>query len=164
MICVVAAAAKNRVIGRSGGIPWDIPEDRAYFKALTTGGAVIMGRKTFESIGRPLPKRLNIVISGSKTFNGRMLRTAQSLPEAVRIAERYSHRKPLTGIFICGGAAVYEEGLEIADRVCLTELYDEYEGDVFFPELPERFRLVSCDDRPELRLRFCVYDSEVSSD
>ena len=144
MICVVAAAAKNRVIGRSGGIPWDIPEDRAYFKALTTGGAVIMGRKTFESIGRPLPKRLNIVISGSKTFNGRMLRTAQSLPEAVRIAERYSHRKP--------------------DRVCLTELYDEYEGDVFFPELPERFRLVSCDDRPELRLRFCVYDSEVSSD
>ncbi len=157
MISVVAAAAKNRIIGRGGGIPWDIPEDRAYFKALTTGGAVIMGRKTFESIGRPLPERLNIVISGSKAYSGKLLRTAKSLPEAIEIAERYSLRKPLKGIFICGGAAVYEQGLELADRVYLTELYDEYDGDVYFPELPERFRLISCDDRPELRLRFCIY-------
>ena len=158
MISVIAATAKNRVIGSGGGIPWDIPEDRAYFKALTTGGAVIMGRKTYESIGRPLPERLNIVISGSKVYSGKMFRTAKSLTEAVAVAERYALRKPLKGIFLCGGAAVYEQGLSVADRVYLTELYDEYEGDVYFPELPECFHLVSCDERPELRLRFCVYE------
>jgi len=160
MISIIAAAAANGVIGKDGGIPWDIPEDRAYFKELTTGGAVIMGRRTYESIGRPLPERLNIVVSGSAVFSGKMLRTAGSLDEAVKTAEKWLRRKHSdSGIFLCGGAEIYRQGLEKAERIYLTELYDEYEGDVYFPEFSrEDFRLVSCDDHPELRLRFCVYE------
>ena len=160
MTAIAAAVAKNGVIGANGSIPWDIPEDRAYFRKLTMGGAVIMGRTTFESIGRPLPGRLNIVVSGSCEYRGVMLRTAKSLAAASAMAERGLKRRGMRGdIFLCGGSSIYREGLETADRLYITELYDEYEGDVYFPEInEEQFRLVSCDDRPELRLRFCIYD------
>lgn len=159
MICIIAAVAANGVIGANGGIPWDIPEDRKYFKSLTTGGVVVMGRRTFESIGRPLPERMNIVVSSGSCFKGRMLRTVPDLDSAVRAGERYLRRRVGGDIFLIGGAEIYRQGLEIADRIFLTELYDEYEGDVYFPELSrEKFRLVSCDDRPELRLKFCIYE------
>lgn len=160
MICIIAAAAANGVIGANGGIPWDIPEDRAYFKSLTTGGVVIMGRRTYESIGRPLPERLNIVVSGRGRFIGKMLRTAASLDAAVRTGKNWLRRRASDGgIFLCGGAEIYRQGLKKARRIYLTELYDEYEGDVYFPEFSrEDFRLISCDDRPELRLRFCIYE------
>ena len=162
MISIIAAAAANGVIGANGGIPWDVPEDRAYFKRLTSGGAVIMGRRTFESIGRPLPERMNIVISSGGRLRGKMLRTAQSLDEGIEIAGKWLRKERTEGgIFLCGGAEIYRQGLEKAERIYLTELYDEYEGDVYFPEFSrEKFRLISCDDRPELRLRFCVYEKD----
>lgn len=161
MICIIAAVAANGVIGANGGIPWDIPEDRRYFRELTTGGVVIMGRRTYESIGRPLPDRYNIVVSGTGIFAGRSLRTAGNLEKALKLGKRYISRNGAGDIFLCGGAEIYRQGLEYADRLYLTELYDEYEGDVSFPEFDrEIFRPVQVQDHPELRLRFSVYAKE----
>lgn len=160
MTAIIAAVSRGGVIGANGSIPWDIPEDRAYFRELTTGGAVIMGRLTYESIGRPLTGRLNIVISHSRHYSGRLLLTAEGLDEAVETAENVLRCRGMSGdVFICGGSAVYRQGLALADRLYLTELYDEYDGEVYFPEFSRsEFVLTSCDDRPELRLRFCIYD------
>ncbi|MBR4626478.1 MAG: dihydrofolate reductase [Ruminococcus sp.] len=159
MTAVIAAVAKNGVIGANGTIPWNIPEDRAYFRRLTMGGAVIMGRLTYESIGRPLPGRLNIVVSRSTVYKGAILRTAGSTAAAVAMAERGLRRRGMKDdVFLCGGSGIYREGIALADRLYITELYDDYCGDTYFPEqFREGFELLSCDDRPELRLRFCVY-------
>ncbi|SFD16056.1 dihydrofolate reductase [Ruminococcus albus] len=159
MICIIAAVAANGVIGSNGSIPWDIPEDRQYFRDITQGGAVIMGRLTYESIGRLLPGRYNIVVSGSTDYTGRMLKTVSNLDEAIKAAETYIHRKREGHIFLCGGAEIYRQGLRYADKLYLTELYDEYEGDVYFPEFSRNeFNCVSCDVHNELKLRFCVYE------
>ena len=160
MICIIAAVSANGVIGAGERIPWDIPEDRHYFRKVTTSGVVIMGRRTFESIGRPLPERFNIVVSGTGNFRGRMLRTAGSLEKALKMGEKFLRKRKKGDIFLCGGAEIYRQGLVFADRMYLTELYDEYEGDVLFPENTETFRLTLCEEHPELRLRFCIYDKE----
>ena len=128
MITLVAAVAKNRVIGNKGKIPWDLPEDRRHFKELTMGHALVMGRRTFEEIGRPLPGRRTYIVSSTISRQGENCRTVSSLAEALEI-EKDSE------IFICGGAMLYEEGMAVADRICLTELDWEAEGDVFFPEI-----------------------------
>lgn len=155
MISIIAAAAKNNVIGSGGRIPWNIPEDMAYFRRITTGGAVIMGRRTYEDIGRPLPKRLNIVISSKRRFIGDDLLTAVSLADAIDLAKSSGR----DNIFLCGGGAVYREGLDIADRIYLTRINRDYEGDVFFPEISEKdFRLVSEEYCKEADITFYVYD------
>ena len=128
MITLVAAAAKNGVIGNKGRIPWDLPEDRRHFKELTMGHVLVMGRRTFEEIGRPLPGRRTYILSSTISMQGENCRTAASLAEVLE-AEKDSE------IFICGGAMLYEEGMAVADRICLTELDWEAEGDVFFPEI-----------------------------
>lgn len=166
MINIIAAAAKNGVIGAHGRIPWDIPEDRKYFSKLTRGGAVIMGRRTYEEIGSPLPDRYNIVVSASRSFSGRMLCTARDLSEALQLAEEYIAENATSGeIFLCGGSAIYSKGLKLADRVYLTELDDEIDGDTFFPAINEKeFRLISRRRRKDLRLSFCIYERRKPGD
>ena len=160
MICIIAAASKNGVIGCKGHIPWDIPEDKLYFRRTTEGSAVIMGRKTYEEIGRPLPNRLNIVISSSRNFCGEMLMTAKDLTEAISISEKYSKEHgSFNNIFLCGGRAVYKEGLKIADRIYLTVLDKEYCGDVYFPEFDhEIFTLVSSERCDKAGITFFIYE------
>ncbi len=154
MICIIAAVAANGVIGAGGRIPWRIPEDMAYFRRITMGGAVVMGRLTYESIGRPLPGRLNIVVSRSKKISEDGIVTAGSLPEAIAIAERAGK-----DVFICGGGTVYREGLAFAERLYITELRDEYAGDVRFPEFDHReYRLVGREDHSGLGFSFCIYE------
>lgn len=153
MISIVAAVAKNGVIGRNGRLPWDIPEDRAHFRQITTGGAVIMGRRTYEEIGHPLPDRCNIVVSRTLHLNGETIRTAPDLEQAIRIA-RMQHLE----IYLCGGREIYAKGLELADRLYLTELDDAYGGDVYFPEFPpETFRLTERIRSGSARLWYSVY-------
>ena len=155
MICIIAAAAGNGVIGSGGRIPWNIPEDMAYFRRVTYGGAVIMGRRTYEEIGRPLPGRLNIVVTSGRKFRAEGLLYADSLKKAVELARRSGKED----IFLCGGASVYREGLDIADRIYLTEIDKEYEGDVFFPEISsDDFRLVSSEKCETADITFKVYD------
>ena len=155
MISIIAAAAKNGVIGAGGKIPWDIPEDMAYFRRITSGGAVIMGRRTYEDIGRPLPNRYNIVVSAKLQTAPEGTALARSLAEAVEIAVRSGREN----IFLCGGAAVYREGLAIADRIYLTVLDEEYDGDVYFPEFSEKeFRLTSYERCASAPITFRIYD------
>lgn len=160
MISIIAAAAKNGVIGSGGDIPWDIPADRAYFRKITTGGVVIMGRRTYESIGFPLPDRYNIVVSRSKHFSGKMLRSAESLEKAIMLARAYAEKhRGISGIFLCGGERIYAEGLKYAQRIYLTELDDRFDGDRFLPEFSsDEFTLTSRTRDEGSRLYFSVYD------
>ena len=104
MIALIAAYAKNRVIGNKGCIPWKIKGEQKRFRELTTGNVVIMGRRSFEEIGRPLPGRTTIVVSGTRSFNGENCTTAKSLAEAIELAGNRD-------IYISGGARLYEEML-----------------------------------------------------
>lgn len=129
-----------------------------YFRDITKGNAVIMGRKTFESIGNPLPERFNIIVSDSKIFKDQNMTTAKSLAEALEIAKEYALQHNCK-IFLCGGCQIYSEGIEYADRLYLTELSFECEGDTYFPDFDKSlYKLVKSDYRDDLKLSFNVYE------
>jgi dihydrofolate reductase len=128
-VSIIAALARNRAIGRGNAMPWRLPEDLKRFRRLTMGHAVIMGRKTFESIGRPLPGRDNIVITRSRDWDPSGCVTVHSLEDALRAVDS-SH-----DAFVIGGAQIYALALPLARRLYLTEIERDFEGDAFFPEL-----------------------------
>jgi dihydrofolate reductase len=130
-IIIIAAMAENRVIGINNALPWSLKEDMIRFRQLTAGWPCIMGRKTWESLPkRPLPGRLNVVVSGSMAAGDAPgAEVFPSLGEAVRHCA--GHEK----VFICGGASVYREALSLANKIELTVIHKPYEGDVFFPEI-----------------------------
>lgn len=130
MISLIVAYSKNRVIGRAGRIPWDIPGEKRRFKELTTGNVVIMGRKTYEEIGHPLPDRDTIVVSSTVEFNEEHCRSARSLAEALKMAEGRD-------IYVSGGERLYKEAIPIAEKMYITEIDIEVEGDTFFPQFDE---------------------------
>lgn len=146
MTAIIAAyTKKSRVIGKNGKIPWNIPDDMHRFKRLTTGNAVIMGRKTFESIGKPLPGRQNIIVSNTQTFTAENCLTVRSLEEAFKAGRARNY----TNCFICGGEQIYAAALPYCDRLYLTEIEAEYDGDTFFPPLDEnRYKTVEIEQRP----------------
>lgn len=128
---IIAAVADDGAIGKGGSLPWYLPEDLRHFKEVTMGHALVMGRKTFESIGRALPGRMNIVLSRSG-FEAEGTVPAASLDEAFRIAEEAGHEK----CFIIGGALVYEQALPLADRLDITRVHVTVpDADAFFPDL-----------------------------
>ena len=130
-IVIIAALSENRVIGVDGGLPWRLPSDLARFKSLTTGHAVIMGRRTFDSLPGPLPGRRTIVVSRNPFFAASGIEAALNLREALECAGSDGL------VFIGGGSAVYAEALPIADRMELTVVHAEVNGDTFFPEFDE---------------------------
>lgn len=130
MKIIIAAMAENRVIGKDGEIPWHYPEDLKHFKEKTTDNSVLMGRKTYESLPedfRPLPDRENIVLTRSDPDLSESVKIANSLEEAYDTAENEK-------LFIAGGASVYKQALDDADKMVLTRIPKEHEGDTFFPE------------------------------
>ena len=129
MVSIIVAIAQNGTIGDKNALLWHIKEDMRFFRTTTSGHAVIMGRKTFESLGsRPLPKRTNIVITrAERTFEGAL--TAHSLKEAIALAGDDEE------IFIIGGAQIYAEALEVADRMYITHVERDYAGDTAFPAI-----------------------------
>lgn len=129
-VSIIAAMSSNRVIGRDGAIPWSIPADMRRFSELTFGHTVIMGRKTFESIGRPLAGRKNIVVTRQPEYPASGVITAGSLDEALRLATGDGE------VFICGGGEIYAQALCHAERIYLTVADFEAEGDTFFPAIP----------------------------
>ncbi|MBO7199343.1 MAG: dihydrofolate reductase [Alistipes sp.] len=137
MVSIIVAIAQNGTIGDKNSLLWHIKEDMRFFRTTTSGHPVIMGRKTFESLGsKPLPKRTNIVITrADREFEGAL--TAHSLEEAIRMAGDDKE------IFIMGGAQIYREALAVADRMYITHVERDYEGDTAFPEIDySQWRLV----------------------
>lgn len=133
-VCIVVAMARNRVIGRNGDLPWRISADLRYFKAVTMGKPVIMGRKTFESIGRPLPGRTNIVVTRNAGFAAEGVRTAPDLGAALRIASDVARGDGVDEVMVIGGGALYAAALPGTARLYLTEVDAAPDGDVRFPE------------------------------
>lgn len=130
-ISAIAAMSENRVIGDDNQLPWHLPADLKHFKAITSGHPILMGRKTFESIGRPLPNRTNIIITRNHAFQAPGCVVIQSIDEAVEKAKEIGSDE----IFIIGGAEVYKQLLPRIEKIYLTIVHDEFEGDAFFPEL-----------------------------
>ena len=134
MIALIVARSKNNVIGKNGRIPWQIPGEQSQFKELTTGNLVIMGRKTYEEIGHPLPGRKTIVVSTTKRFQGPDLATATSLKEALELAAE-GFALPEQNIYIAGGYSLYKEALPLVDAMYITEVQIKVlGGDTFFPD------------------------------
>lgn len=131
MISIIVAVAKGGAIGKEGKMPWKIPGEQRQFKDLTTGHVVIMGRRSYEEIGHPLPERTNIVVSKTKVFSGENSYTVKSLQEAI---ERAGQEE----IFIAGGAEIFQEALPLADKIYMTYVDMEVpDADRFFPNFSE---------------------------
>lgn len=133
-IAMIAALSRNRVIGVGNRLPWYLPEDLKRFKSLTLGKPLVMGRKTFESIGRPLPGRLNIVITRDRHYHREGIRVCHSLDEALQLADHQAMIDAAAEIMVMGGGEIYRQALPVADRLQLTEVDVEIEGDAFFPD------------------------------
>jgi dihydrofolate reductase len=129
-IIIIVAMSENRVIGKDGKLPWSIKEDMLHFKELTTGFPCIMGRKTYESLPhRPLPNRENLIISSNVTCTFDGAKVFNSINSAINYCKDYSK------IFICGGASIYKDAINFADKIELTLVHGNYEGDTYFPEV-----------------------------
>ncbi|GGF23536.1 dihydrofolate reductase [Hymenobacter cavernae] len=130
MIAFVVAVAENGVIGRDNQLIWHLPADLRHFKELTLGHPIIMGRRTFESIGRPLPKRTNIVVTRHLGWQAEGCIAAYSVPTALELAQQTDEQ-----VFVIGGAEIYRQALSAADTIYLTEVHHSFEGDAVFPEI-----------------------------
>ncbi|MCC3861343.1 type 3 dihydrofolate reductase [Pseudemcibacter aquimaris] len=137
-VSLIVAAAENRTIGKDNDMPWKISSDLKYFKKVTMNKPVIMGRKTFESIGKPLPGRTNIVITRDTGFTHEGVITAHSVEMALDVAHGMAEMRKEKEIMVIGGAQIYALTLPIADRLYLTRIHAEIEGDAHFPELDEK--------------------------
>lgn len=156
-ITLIAAVADNGAIGLNNRLLWKLPADMAYFKAQTIGKTVVMGRKTFESFPRPLPDRLNVIVS----------RTMEEAPEGCRIVRSLDAALKEYGsgdLMVAGGAEIYKQALPHADRLLITEVHRSFEGDTFFPKIdPADWVLVSRtpgvqDEKNTIPFDFCVYE------
>ncbi|AQS54636.1 MAG: dihydrofolate reductase [Novibacillus thermophilus] len=154
MIKLMVAYANGRVIGKDGKMPWHLPNDLKYVKNTTTGHTVVMGRKTFESIGRPLPNRRNVVLTRNEHFDAPGVEVVHSKSDVLALGD----------VFILGGANVYAQFLDEADRLYITEIDLDVEGDTFFPDWNrEAFTLVSkeegtLDEKNTIPHTFYVYE------
>ena len=134
-VALVAAVARNHVIGANGALAWRISDDLKWFKKVTFGKPIIMGRRTYDSIGRPLPGRDNIVITRAEDFSVEGLLTAHSIDAALELARDCAERSGVDEICIIGGGEIYAQTLGDADRIYLTRVAVEIEGDVLFPDV-----------------------------
>ena len=129
IITLIAARARNGVIGRNNQMPWKIAGEQAYFKRMTMGSPIVMGRKTWESLGRPLPGRRNIVVTRNPAYKSPGAEIVGSLEDALRLAGDAEQ------IFVIGGAQLYAAAMPLADRILLTEIDADFDGDTFMPPL-----------------------------
>ncbi len=134
-LAMIVAMAENRVIGRDNQLPWHLPNDLKYFKAVTMGKPIIMGRKTFESIGKPLPGRSNIVVTRNPQFTAEGVRLAADVEQAVAIAQEIALAEGIDEVMVIGGGQLYAELLPMVRRLYVTRVHAQVEGDAFFPEL-----------------------------
>jgi dihydrofolate reductase len=142
-ISLVVAAAENNAIGKDGKLLWHLPNDMRFFKNTTWGMVVVMGRKTFEEVNKPLPGRVNIVITSNTAWQASDTITATSLPDALEKAALTNCKE----IFIIGGGEIYRQSMDIADTIYITRVHATLDGDVFFPDIDEaKWQLISNED------------------
>jgi len=134
-VALIWAMSRNGVIGRNNALPWHLSEDLRYFKRVTFGKPVIMGRKTWESIGRPLPGRANIVITRDEAFHAEGVKVVNSLEQALSVAQSIALLDGVDEAMVIGGAEIYALALPVAQRLYLTQVHAEVEGDAWFPAL-----------------------------
>lgn len=134
-VALVVAVAKNGVIGKDNKLPWRLPGDLKHFRELTWGKPIVMGRKTFQSLGRPLPGRDNIVVSRSRRWDAGGVTVVPTVESALEVGARLADAKGLSEVMVIGGAQIYALALPLADRVYLTEIDATPDGDTFFPTL-----------------------------
>ena len=129
-ITLVAAIASNNVIGKENSLPWSIPEDLKRFKQMTSGHTILMGRKTFDSIGRPLPNRQNIVMTKDENFEREGIKVINGLDEALELIKKSNE-----DVFVIGGSKIYELFEPVANSLAITRILKDFEGDAFFPDI-----------------------------
>ncbi len=157
ILSLIVATAKNNVIGKDNKMPWHLPADLAYFKKVTLGKPVIMGRKTFESIGRPLPKRRNIVITRDQGYQATGIDIVNSIDEALSLVSNVEE------VMVIGGGSIYQHCLPQADRLYITHIDADIAGDTFFPHYDlAQWQLISCenylaDEKNAYDMKFCCY-------
>ncbi|ENN87696.1 dihydrofolate reductase protein [Rhizobium freirei PRF 81] len=160
---IVVAVSRNGIIGRDGDMPWRLSSDLKRFKAMTLGKPVIMGRKTFQSIGRPLPGRPNVIITRDEGFSAGGVTTAHSLDEAVDIASRLAVESGADEICILGGGEIYRQSIALADRLLVTHVETDVDGDTSFPVIDpalwqvESELAVPAGEKDSYPTRFVVY-------
>jgi len=159
LISIIVAMDRNRVIGYNNTLPWHLPADLAYFKRVTMGHPIVMGRKTFESIGRPLPGRTNIILTRDKSvLNISRCQVIHSIDGIKQVEQQYGH------VFVIGGAQVFEQAMPIADRLYVTHIDATFNGDTFFPHIDEQqWELCSVqpgvqDEKNRYPHTFCIYE------
>ncbi len=155
LISLIVAHDKNRVIGLNNKMPWHLPGDLQYFKEQTMGKPMIMGRKTFESIGRPLPGRRNIVITRNADYTAKGIEVVHSLEDALALV------KDEPEIMIIGGEQIFREALPLADRLYVTEIHHTFEGDTYFPAYEEwqRVSALSKEKASEgFTFQYCIFE------
>jgi dihydrofolate reductase len=130
MISYIVAMDKNHVIGRNNELPWHLPADLAYFKKMTMGKPIIMGRKTHESIGRALPGRENIIVTRNKDYQSEGCKVVHSIDEIKQLEKETDQE-----LSVIGGAELFKELFSVTDRLYITHIYHEFEGDTFFPDI-----------------------------
>jgi dihydrofolate reductase len=135
-ISLIVARARNGVIGADGKMPWHLPADLQHFKRLTTGKPIVMGRKTYESIGRPLPRRTNIVVTRAADWHADGVVVASDLPTAFALAYEDAHRTGVDEVMVIGGSEIYRQSMDRAQRIYLTEIQRDYAGDARFDLCP----------------------------
>ncbi len=130
---LIVAMAQNRVIGRNNKLPWYLPNDLKYFKQVTMGKPIIMGRLTFESIGKPLPGRVNIVVTRNRDWQAEGVRVTHSLEDAYDLAASIADIDGRDEVMVIGGDQIYRAALPLANRLYLTEVHAQVDGDAYFP-------------------------------
>ncbi|MEH6649697.1 MAG: dihydrofolate reductase [Motiliproteus sp.] len=146
-LALIVAQSENRVIGRNNALPWHLSEDLKYFKAVTMGKVIIMGRKTYESIGRPLPGRTNIVVTRDREYQADGVTVVFSLEQAIEQAAAISEINGVAEAMVIGGSELYTQALPLTKRLYLTQVHHHVEGDACFPELdPTQWQQVSRQD------------------
>jgi dihydrofolate reductase len=159
MISFIVAMDENRAIGKDNELPWHLPEDLKFFKRTTMGHPIAMGRKTHESIGRALPGRENIVITRQLDYKSNNVTIFYSMEEFVEYCRSQDDE-----IFVIGGAEIFKETFAYADRLYITHIYEEFEGDTYFPEFNEReWELITCekgikDEKNPYKYEYRIYD------
>ena len=162
---ILVAMANNRVIGRDNRLPWHLPADLKHFKFLTMGQTIVMGRKTYESIGKPLPGRANVIVTRQMDYEAPGAVVVNSIEDALRVCEETSMGNAEN--FIIGGEKLYRQALKFCQRMYVTEIIRDYEGNVFFPEFDkneweekQRDKHISAKD-DDLEYHFVIYERKI---